>query len=386
VLAPSHLRTHAKAVRGLWVRRELAALTKATSARCESEGVAVEALLADVRERVDVLAGVVAASEQSTRADAVVERTIAELAAATKSDGRGVKPSGFDRLDRITAGLHTELLLLGARPGMGKTSLATGIAVNVALGGAGVFIASLETVEGQLMTRVLCAEAGIDVQRARIGALTPTEWIRFGEASKTISGLPLWIDETSGMTVAELWAKCRRVGLQLAREGRRLGLVVVDYLQLLKAPRARMTREETVGENARALKAMAQELGITVLGIAQLNRDVDKRPDKRPQLSDLRESGELEQCARTVLFLYREDYYARSKPGHRPTGVAEVAVAKQNNGPTGLARLHFVESCTRFENLPEGEAMPPLCAGCGLRRERADGRCPACGQVAGDAR
>ena len=321
VLHVRHLLTHARAVRELWVRRKLEQLATITGATCRESDLGMGVVLERMRARVDELAQVLA--------------------------------TGFHQLDRITAGLHEELLVVGARPGMGKTSFATAVAVHVARRGEGVFVASLETNDVQLMTRILCAEARIEVAKARVGALTPIDWSRATDAASRLHDLPIWINETSGLTVAELTGHCRRASLELSRQGKTLGLVVVDYVQLLRAPRFGMKREEVVGENARALKALAQELGVTVLALAQLNRDVDKRTDRHPQLSDLRESGELEQCARTVLMLYREDYYAARRPGYRPTGLVEVQVAKQNNGPTGSTMLRFDAPCTRFESLDE---------------------------------
>jgi replicative DNA helicase len=226
--------------------------------------------------------------------------------------------------------------------------------MNVARAGEGAFVASLETRDTELTKRILCAEARVSLLRCRAGTLREEEWRRLNAAAKDFAALPLWVDEEPAMTVATLWAKARRTRLQLARDGRRLGLIVVDYVQLLRAPRAAMNREEVVAENARALKAMALDLECCVLGVAQLNRECEKRQDKRPQLSDLRESGELEQAARLALLLFREDHYRAKDPHYRVTGIAEVEVAKQNNGPTGTVRLCFDEQFVRFDNLDDG--------------------------------
>jgi len=354
VLLPSHLQAHARVVRDLAVRRALGVLGQTVVSRIANDSASIEVLLADTRASLDELAQVVTSSEVSIRADAVAERVVTALTKAGATPGIGARPTGFDRLDRLIAGLSDELTVVGARPGMGKTALATGIATNVAKRGAGVYVASLETSETPLFTRMACAEARVDLHRARLGTLNQTELKRFLDASRAIAELPLWLDTESVMTARDLWGRCRRLQLQLAREGRKLELVVVDYVQLLRASAPKMQREQVIAENARALKAMAQELACTVLGLSQLNREVEHREDKRPQLADLRESGELEQCARTVILLYRADYYSRRNPDYAPTGIVEVDVAKANNGPTGHVRLGFHEQSTGFFNLAEG--------------------------------
>jgi replicative DNA helicase len=226
--------------------------------------------------------------------------------------------------------------------------------VNRAKAGEGAYIASLETQDGELMIRMLCAEARVSVHRARSGGMVASDLERMRDAKLALGQLPLWVDDMSAVTVSELWAKCRRRALRLRRDGKRMGIVVVDYIQLLRAPRGGMKREEVIAENARMLKAMAQELDCPVLALSQLNRECEKRPDKRPQLSDLRESGELEQCARTVLLLFRQDYYkTKEDPKYLPTQECEVHVAKQNNGPTGAVKLRFLNESVAFENLPE---------------------------------
>jgi replicative DNA helicase len=346
---------HARHVRDRWVRRMLAFEAQRTKSRCEADPAGIEQIIADQRGKLDELAGALTASEKSAQAKHVVQRAFAEIESSQGNDGRGQRPSGFDRLDRLTAGLPVDLMLVAARSGMGKTSLACAIAMNVARAGEGVFVASLETRDTELTKRILCAEGRVSLLRCRAGNLRDEEWRRLTAAAKVFATLPLWVDEEPAMTVATLWAKARRTRLQLARDGRRLGLIVVDYVQLLRAARPGiMKREEIVAENVRALKAMALDLECCVLGVAQINRECEKRQDKRPQLSELRESGELEQAARLALLLYREDHYRAKDPSYRVTGIAEVEVAKQNNGPTGTVRLHFDAEFVRFDNLDEG--------------------------------
>jgi replicative DNA helicase len=351
---PPQLAAYARSVRDKWVRRQLEFEARHTASRCQNDAATVEQLVSDARTKLDEMSQALVESERSSEVRLVLERTTRQLLAASTSEGRGDRPTGFDRLDRITAGLHSELVLLGARPGMGKTSLATAIAAYRASQGDGVYIASCETSSEELVMRMVCAESRVAIQRCRAGVMTPTDWSRITDGTRTFSNWSLWVDDTSAPLVSDLWAKVRRVAMQLHRNGKRMGLVVVDYVQLLKVPRANMKREEGIAENVRMLKAMAQELDCPVLALAQLNRQCENREDKRPQLSDLRESGELEQCARTVLLLYRADYYIRGDDARERTQEADVHVAKQNNGPTGLVKLRFDEECVRFDNIAEG--------------------------------
>jgi len=343
----SSLRAYARTVRDLWVLRQLGELGQRIGANVEHSNTGAEVILAETRTRIEELAGVAGAAEASIRIDAVAERASKELYAATTTDGSGARTTGFDRLDRVIAGLSRELTVLGGRPGTGKTALATAIAVNVARRGAGSYVASLETSETPLFTRLACAEGRVNLQRARTGTLRPSEWSMFTEAARVLSGLPIFLDTASTLGVRELWSRVRRAQLELARDRQLLELVVVDYVQLLQPPRRGMPREQAIAENVRGLKAMAQEFGVTVLGLAQLNRKCEQRDDKRPQLSDLRESGEIEQCARTVLLIRR-----------REQSIAEILVAKQNNGPAGVRlQLGFEPESTGFWNLAEGEYL-----------------------------
>ena len=346
---------HARHVRDRWVRRQLALEIARTKAMTDAGPMTVEGLIVDHRERVDALAAVLAESEQSAHVKDALRVLFGELeAAATPGSIAGRPRSGFSALDRLTGGLPVQLRVLAARPGMGKTSLATSMAVHVAAGGRGVFVASLETSRTELLKRIVCAEARVDVGRMNAGALTPRDWQEITSASIRIAEMPLWLDDDTTLTTASLWSKVRRTKLRLDREGHPLGLVVVDYLQLLRAPRSGMPREQVVAENTRALRAMAQELGCCVLALAQLNRACESRADNRPQLSDLRESGEIEQAARCVLSLYRDDYYLGMKKGRRLTRDAEVCVMKQNDGPSGtVIKLGFNGECLRFTDVPE---------------------------------
>lgn len=348
----AHLVARARMLRDLWVRRDLSVQAQALVVKIEHDSAHVAEILGEARAGIDALGERLSAAEDTKHVRVVLDRAFASMQAAAATNGRGELPTGFDRLDRLTAGLHPELLILAGRPGMAKTSMAMAIAGNIATSGAGVFVASLETQDQQLMQRQACAEARVDVQCARTGMLRPSDWQRMSTAMTRMAQWPMYVDDISAMTVVDLWSRCRNVQAKMRRAGSDLKLVVVDYVQLLKAPRGRMDREQVVAENVRGLKAMAQDLGACVIGVAQLNRKCEERGDKRPALSDLRESGELEQCARTVLLLYRDEYYKRDT---QERGILEVDVAKQNNGPTGMVKLRFEAEYTRVDNLAEGE-------------------------------
>jgi replicative DNA helicase len=352
VMLTRHLIERARLVRDLWVRRLTVEAGALIRARATGDTTPIDELIGAARSAIDALSDKLAASEDTAHVKEVLVRTVKNIQAASGNNGLGELPSGFDRLDRMTGGLQRELMIVAGRPGMAKTSMAMGIADHVAAAGHGVFVASLETIDDQLMMRQACAEGRVDVLRARTGMLNPTDWSRLTSAIAKMADWPMYIDDISGMSVLELWTRCRRVQATLRRAGKDLRLVVADYIQLLKAPRQRMEREEIVSENVRTLKAMASDLGVCVMGVAQLNRETEKRADHRPMLSDLRESGEIEQCARTVLMLFRQDYYKRDTPDK---GVLEVIIAKQNNGPQGVVKLKFEEFCTRVDNLPDGE-------------------------------
>jgi replicative DNA helicase len=261
--------------------------------------------------------------------------------------------SGFVDLDEITTGFHpSDLVIFAGRPAMGKTALGMSIAVNVALRGESVIIFSLEMSKIQLGLRILCAEAQVNSQELRQGKVRRNQWPMLIDAANRLSRLPIYIDDTPALTPRELRAKAKR----FARE-RELKLVLVDYLQLMTDPNVRENRQVEISSISRGLKLIAKELAVPVIALAQLSRSVESRTDKRPILSDLRESGAIEQDADVVGFLYREEYYELLK-GRRLEevspdirGVAELIIGKQRNGPTGTVRLAFLENFARFENL-----------------------------------
>ena len=256
-------------------------------------------------------------------------------------------PTGFFDLDRMTSGMQAgDLIVLAARPSMGKTALAINIAEHVALKeDLPVAVFSMEMGASQLAIRIVGSIGRIDQGRLRTGKLIDDEWPRLSDAIERLKTVSLSIDETPGLTTSELRASARR----LARSCGKLGLVVVDYLQLMSGSGGGdgENRATELGEISRGLKMLAKELQCPVIALSQLNRGVEQRTDKRPMMSDLRESGAIEQDADVIMFIYRDDYY--NKESKEP-GVAEIIIAKQRNGPTGTVKLTFLKPITKFES------------------------------------
>lgn len=257
-------------------------------------------------------------------------------------------PTGYRDLDRITSGLQgSDLIIIAGRPSMGKTALALNIVEHAAVESqvpCAVF--SLEMSKEQLVQRMLCSRAEVDASKLRGGFLSESDWPKLTRAAGVLSEAPIFIDDSPALTVLEIRAKARR----LQRE-RGLSLVVVDYLQLMRGVGRAESREREISEISRSLKALAKELNVPVLALSQLNRGVESRTDKRPQLADLRESGAIEQDADVITFIYRDEMYNPSSPD---AGKAEVIVGKQRNGPTGRVMLSFRKNITRFDDLAQG--------------------------------
>jgi len=261
--------------------------------------------------------------------------------------------TGFYDLDRYTAGFQKgDLIVLAARPSMGKTALALNIAEHVAVREElPVLVFSMEMGAAQLAVRMVGSLGRIDQQHLRTGALRDDEWTRLTEAVDQLGKVSLYIDETPALNPAELRARARRMARQF---GGTLGLIVVDYLQLMSGSSGSDENRATeLGEISRGLKALAKELQCPVMALSQLNRSVETRNDKRPLMSDLRESGAIEQDADVIMFIYRDDYYNKVS---KEVGVAEVIIAKQRNGPVGTIKATFLKHFTRFDNLAAGEA------------------------------
>jgi len=261
--------------------------------------------------------------------------------------------TGFYDLDTLTNGLQkSDLLILAARPAMGKTSFALNIAQNVALrANTPVAIFSLEMSKEQLVQRLLCSEAEVDTQRLKTGNMQAKDWEKLAVAMNSFSEAPIYIDDTAGCTITDLRAKCRR----LAMAEKNLGLIVIDYLQLIEGS-GREDRMQQISSISRGLKILAKELNIPIIALSQLSRAVEGRTDKRPMLSDLRESGSIEQDADIVMFIYRDEYYKSANEEEDDSekaankGEAEIILAKHRNGPIGTVKLLFQGSITKFKN------------------------------------
>ncbi len=262
-------------------------------------------------------------------------------------------PTGFSHLDNLTSGFqNSDLIILAARPSMGKTALALNIARNAAVdAGIPVAIFSLEMSKEQLSLRMLCSEARIDSSRLRGGFFSMEDWHRLTDAAGVLSEAAIYIDDSPSLTAMEIRAKARRLKMD-----KNIGLIVIDYLQLMQGRASAERRDLEISEISRSLKALAKELDLPVLALSQLNRMLEQRTDKRPRLSDLRESGALEQDADVVAFIYRDEVYNKEEDNPN-RGVAEILLSKQRNGPTGDVYLTFLNSFTRFENLASEEVV-----------------------------
>ncbi len=285
-----------------------------------------------------------------------------EYRSENKDSTTGV-PTGLIDFNRITAGLQpSDLIIIAARPSMGKTSLALGMAQHAAAkGGHTAAIFSFEMSKEQLCLRMICSEARVDAHRLRTGYLQDQDWKKVGDACATLSEAPIFIDDSPECSVLEMRAKCRRLKAE-----HNLGIVVVDYMQQMRGSRRTENRVQEIGEISRSLKSLARELSVPVVALSQLSRAVEQRPDKRPMLSDLRESGSIEADADVVVFIYREEYYKMKEAMSADTGAesagsggdqeerlekAQLIVAKHRNGPTGMVEVGFHTRYARFDNL-----------------------------------
>ena len=277
----------------------------------------------------------------------IVSNSMNQIEKASRMDGNltGIA-TGFLDLDYKTAGLqNSDLILIAARPSMGKTAFVLNIAEYACLRSeVPVAIFSLEMSKEQLVNRLLAMESKVDAQKIRSGNLTDEDWESLIESAGQIGMSKLIIDDTPGITVSELRSKCRKYKLE-----HELGLVIIDYLQLMSGSGRTDSRQQEISEISRSLKALARELNVPVVALSQLSRAVESRPDKRPMLSDLRESGAIEQDADVVMFIYRDEYYNKEKSEKK--GIAEVIIGKQRNGPLGTVELVWLPEYTRFVNM-----------------------------------
>ena len=259
-------------------------------------------------------------------------------------------PTGFIELDYKTAGLHgSDLILVAARPAMGKTAFALNIAANVAIrANVPVALFSLEMSKEQLVNRVLCMEAMVDSNKVRTGKLEEDDWSKLAGVVGPLSESGIYIDDTPGISIMEIRTKCRKLKME-----KNIGLIVIDYIQLIQGSgKKNSSREQEISEISRSLKILAKELNVPVIALSQLSRAVEQRPEHRPMLSDLRESGAIEQDADIVMFLYRDDYY---NPDSEDKDIAEVIIAKHRGGSTGTVKLLWMGSYTKFVNLANNQ-------------------------------
>jgi replicative DNA helicase len=355
VPSASNIRRYGEIVRERAILRKLVTASDeiATSA-FNTKGRAVDKILDEAEQKIFNIGEEGARNKQGFQA---MESLVVDLLdrvqemADQQNEITGV-PTGFADLDRMTSGLQPgDMVVLAARPSMGKTAFAVNIAEHVALNeGLPVAIFSMEMGASQLAVRIVGSIGRVDQGHLRNGRLTDDEWPRLTEAIEKLRNISLHIDETPGLSPSELRANARR----LARQCGKLGLIVVDYLQLMSGSGGGSdeNRATELGEISRGLKMLARELQCPVIALSQLNRSVEQRPDKRPMMSDLRESGAIEQDADIIMFIYRDEYY--TKDACKEPGVAEVIIAKQRNGPTGTVKLAFLRNLTRFESLAIG--------------------------------
>src|SRR3954467_3665760 len=355
VPSAANIRRYAEIVRERSILRKLVSASDEIATQAfNPQGKAVDKILDEAEQKIFNIGEEGSRMKQGFQGmDTLVVQLLDRVQemADNPNDITGV-PTGFYDLDKYTSGLQPgDMVVLAARPSMGKTAFAINIAEHVALNeGLPVAVFSMEMGASQLAVRIVGSIGRIDQMHLRTGKLTDAEWPRLTEAIEKLRNISLHIDETPGLTVSELRANARR----LARKcGGKLGLIVVDYLQLMSVSSSMNdeNRATAVGEISRGLKMLAKELGCPVIALSQLSRGVESRTDKRPLMSDLRESGAIEQDADVIMFIYRDDYY--NKDSKEP-GVSEVIISKQRNGPTGTVKLAFIKPLTKFESLASG--------------------------------
>lgn len=368
--AVAHVDEHARTIREKWRLRTLIAICQRFAAEGYGDCGDVQEFVDEAEQSIFEIARTKSESDIVPVREAI--RQAFDVLTAARQHGGGVTgfSTGFVELDRRTSGMHKgDLYIVAGRPGMGKTSFVLNLAANVAApklvssgvpgapavekSGDGVAFFSLEMPREQLASRLLASEARVNMANLRSGQVSADDWNKLTEAAARMGRIPLWLDDTPAISLLDLRAKLRRLQAELRRHPdgpKELGLVAIDYLQLMSGRKGVNSREQEISEISRGLKQLAKEMAVPVIALSQLNRSVETRntKDKRPQLSDLRESGAIEQDADAIMFIYRDEYYFEDSP-HK--GQAEVIVAKQRNGPTGTVRVKFTEQYTRFDNL-----------------------------------
>lgn len=348
VVSASNIDSYIKIVREKALRRKLITVCEDIEKNARVEDQDTNDLIESAEKKLFTVTKARKAGEFRTSRE-VLKSAISQLETLSKNDSdvTGV-PTGFYDFDKLTSGLHpNELIIIAARPAMGKTAFALNIAVNAALAtNKAVAIFNLEMGAEQLMFRMLSAASSVEGNKLKTGKLSHDDWKKINEATSELGDAPIFIEDTPGITIGEIRAKCRR----LASAGN-LGLIVIDYLQLISGgPGYGNNRQQEVSDISRSLKTMAMELGVPVIALAQLSRNVEGRENKRPIMPDLRESGSIEQDADIVSFLYRDDYYTKQVDNPDGVSISELIIGKHRNGATGTIELLFEKNISNFRN------------------------------------
>lgn len=341
----ANVKYYANIVKEKAVLRRLIKVTEGITNQCYLSKEKLEVILQDTEKQVfDIIQNRSSGDFVSIKDIVIKSLESIESAAKNKGSVTGIS-TGFYDLDYKTAGFQpSDLILIAARPSMGKTAFVLNIAEYVALkSNVTTAIFSLEMSKDQLVKRIISMNSKVDSQAIRSGELQDEDWIKIAESARTIGNSNLIIDDTPGISISELRSKCRKFKLE-----QNLGMVIIDYLQLMTGSKKAESRQQEISEISRSLKALAREINAPVVALSQLSRAVEQRPDKRPMLSDLRESGAIEQDADVVMFIYRDDYYNHDS---EDAGVSEIIIGKQRNGPTGTVKLAWLSQFTKFANL-----------------------------------
>ncbi|MBP3621371.1 MAG: replicative DNA helicase [Lachnospiraceae bacterium] len=350
VMAPQH----AKMVKDKSLLRQLIKLSEDTAKDCYLAQDKTEAILEDAEQKIFKLVQTSTCSQDITTIDRIVINVINEIEEAARNKGKVTGLStGFIDLDNMLTGMHGgELLLVAARPAMGKTAFVLNIAHDIAvMHQIPCAIFSLEMSKEQLVSRMIAIDAMVDSKKMKLGDLSNDDWDKVTESIEAIASSPIYIDDNSSITISELRSKCRKL-----KQNFDIQLIILDYLQLMSSSRNVESRQQFIAEVSRALKNIARELNVPVIALSQLSRAVDSRPDHKPVLSDLRESGSIEQDADVVMFIYRDEYYNPETTTKPQT--AEIIIAKQRSGETGSIDLRWIGKYTKFAD-PEKHYQQP---------------------------
>ena len=351
VASSAHIEYHARIIAQKSLARELITFTSNIQSKAFDETLDVDDLMQEAEGKLFEI------SQQNMKKDYTQINPVIDEAykliqkAAARTDGLSGLESGFTKLDKMTSGWqNSDLIIIAARPAMGKTAFVLNVAENVAIKqGITTAVFSLEMSDVQLVNRMLSLESSVDADKLRKGRLDSNDWGKLIEGADSIAKSKLIIDATPGISIADLRSKCRKYKME-----NNLGLIIIDYLQLMSGSGRTESRQQEISDISRSLKALARELDVPVVTLSQLSRAVEQRPDHRPMLSDLRESGAIEQDADVVMFLYRDDYYNKDT---ELKGIAEIIIAKQRNGPIGTVKMAWIPEQTRFADLAKNPNM-----------------------------